>query len=156
MDQPRIEQLEEKRLVGMKTIMTLAENTTASLWQSFMPRLREVNRNTALGLYSVQLYPEGFSFESTDVPFEKWAAVPSEHDIPDGMDAMPAGTYAVFIHRGAVSEFPKTMHFIFDEWMPSSPYRLSARPQFEIMGPDYRGPSDPDSKEEVWIPIELK
>ena len=159
MDDPRIKETSATRLIGIKTLTTLSQHNASALWQKFMPRLGEIERIPELGLYSVQVYPEGFTLQSMDVPFEKWAAVPSTAGlIPEGMNELivPAGMYAVFTHYGPVSEFPRTVHHIFNEWMPESPYIMANRPQFEIMGPDYKGPNDPDSREEVWIPVEEK
>jgi len=159
MNNPRIEEIGAKRLVGIMTETTLSDHNASVLWQRFMPRLGEIDRDPELGLYSVQIYPKGFTLQSTEMPFEKWAAVPSsDGTVPAGMSQLiiPEGLYAVFIHYGPVSNFPETIKYIFNEWMPESSYVMASRPQFEIMGPDYKGPDDPDSMEEVWIPIELK
>lgn len=40
--EPRIETLIEKKLVGKRMTMSLAENKTAILWQSFMPKRRRL------------------------------------------------------------------------------------------------------------------
>ena len=155
---PRIIESTGFRLVGMKVRMTMNDNQTAKLWQSFMPRLKEINRDNNLGLYSVQVYPEGFGMHTRDMLFDKWAATRSEDpQLPNGMDELlvPAGLYAVFIHQGPISTFPQTIQHIFNVWMPDSDYVLDRRPQFEIMGPRYKG-EHPDSEEEVWIPIDRR
>ena len=63
------------------------------------------------------------------------------------------GSYAVFIHKGATDTFHKTAEFIFSVWLPNSKYELDNRKHFEIMKENYLGPNNPDSEEEVWVPI---
>jgi len=67
----------------------------------------------------------------------------------------PEGLYAVFVHKGAASEGPKTYQYIFTTWLPASDYQLDNRPHFAIMGEKYKG-EDPGSEEELWIPIKPK
>jgi AraC family transcriptional regulator len=61
--------------------------------------------------------------------------------------------YAVFKHKGATSSFHLTSDYIFNHWIPQSEYELDHRPHFEILGDQYLGPDNPESEEEVWIPI---
>jgi AraC family transcriptional regulator len=68
---------------------------------------------------------------------------------------LTGGLYAVFIHKGSASAGPKTFQYIFGTWIPNSIYDVDNRPHFEILGNKYKN-EDPDSEEEVWIPIKLK
>lgn len=163
---PDFRVIKQKRLVGMRINMTLADNQTSVLWQSFMPRLHEIDNRSNQDLYSIQRMPTNLTFaEFTPIiEFEKWAAVEIDSheiidakNIPDGMQCtnIEAGQYAVFIHRGPAHEFPSTMAYIFGEWLPSSSYELDNRAQFEIMKPGYR-PDDENAEEEVWVPVKRK
>jgi AraC family transcriptional regulator len=58
--QPGLAILTEKKLVGMKLTMTLADNQTFKLWQSFMPRRREIGNKLTTELFSMQVYPQNF------------------------------------------------------------------------------------------------
>jgi AraC family transcriptional regulator len=75
--------------------------------------------------------------------------------IPEKMDTLilEAGMYAVFIHKGNVEAFVNTFKHILYTWLPNSKYILDDRPHFEILGDAYLGPNNPNSKEEIWIPI---
>ncbi len=77
--------------------------------------------------------------------------------LPDGMEALilPAGEYAVFIHRGPASEGYKTFGYIFNRWLPDSGFEIDSRPHFEVLGDRYINDS-PLSEEEIWIPIRQK
>jgi AraC family transcriptional regulator len=89
--------------------------------------------------------------------FIKWAAVQvlDFENIPAGMDRLiiPAGSYAIFVHKGPVHTFYRTIQYIYGQWLPDSDYVLDQRPQFEIMTEKYLGPDHPDSEEQVWIPV---
>ena len=45
--------------------------------------------------------------------------------------------------------------YIFSEWIPQSDYSVDDRPHFEVLGAKYKN-NDPDSEEEIWIPIKKK
>lgn len=159
--EPRIEILTKKKLVGMRLQMSLSDNRTAELWRSFMPRRKEIKNNLSTELFSMQVYDQSYNFGEfdPDVSFEKWAAIEVSDfsSIPAEMEtfALPGGLYSVFIHKGAASNEPKTFQYIFGTWLPNSEYSLDNRPHFEILGVNYKN-EDPDSEEEVWIPIKRK
>lgn len=125
-----------------------------------MPRRKEIQNSVGIELYSIEVYPASF-FNSVypGAAFEKWAAIEvKNYDvIPDGMETItsPEGVYAVFVHRGPASAGPKTYQYIFGTWLPQSEYLVDERPHFAIMGEKYKH-EDPDSEEELWIPIKLK
>lgn len=157
----RIEYLEEKKLLGMHLGMTLAGNRTRELWQSFMPRLHEIQNRAGKELISMQVYPPGFNIQEfgMQTEFEKWACTElnSLDHIPEGMESflLPAGLYAVFLHKGPASRGAESFRYIFGNWLPHSGYVLDQRPHFELLGEKYKNES-PDSEEEIWIPVREK
>jgi AraC family transcriptional regulator len=157
---PRIETLIAKKLVGNRMTMTLSNDNTFELWRSFMP-LRKVIQNVVnTDLFSLQIYPPGF-FDNINptVTFEKWAAieVADFNNVPvDLMTlSLPGGLYAVFSYKGLPTAAAGTFQFIFGTWIPNSGYLVDNRPHFEILGEKYKT-DDPDSEEEIWIPIQSK
>ena len=158
--EPRIEMLAEKKLVGKQMIMSLTNNKTPELWRSFMPRRKEIQNSIGTDLYSMQVYDEGyFRNFNPNATFTKWGAVEvTDFDsIPAEMESivLPAGLYAVFLYKGAASAGAKTFQYIFETWLPNSDYFLDNRPHFEVLGAKYKN-DDPDSEEEIWIPIKAK
>lgn len=157
---PIIKNSSEKKLIGKRIKMTLAENKTYELWKSFMPRRKEIRNNLTAELISMQVYDESLDFRNFNphTVFEKWATVEVDDfsTIPDGMESytLTGGLYAVFIHKGS-STSTKTFEYIFGTWLPGSDYLLDTRAHFEILGEKYKNDS-PDSEEEVWIPIKPK
>ena len=158
--QPRIELINEKRVAGIRLPMSFAGNRTRELWQSFMPRRREIAEAVGTELYSIEVYSRDFlnAFDP-DTEFEKWAAVEvSGFDKPpEGLETLtaPAGQYAVFLHHGPASEAIITYTYIFQTWLPGSEFTLDARPHFAVMGDKYKN-EDPESEEEIWIPVKAK
>jgi AraC family transcriptional regulator len=155
----RIETLAEKKLVGKRIRMTLSDNKTTMLWQSFMPRRKEIKNTTSNELFSMQVYGEAPEYPDPNREFEKWAAieVTDFNDVPDGMETyvLKGGLYAVFIHKGGPETFERTFNFIYNVWMPASDFQLDSREHFEILGEKYKHGSL-DAEEEVWIPIKIK
>jgi AraC family transcriptional regulator len=157
--QPRIENIAEKKLVGKRMTMTLADNRTFALWRSFMPERQKIRNNLNAELISLQVYPPSFDFGFTDptTEFEKWAAVEvSDFDsVPAGMEpfVLAGGLYAIFHYRGLSSD-PKIFQYIFGTWLSNSNYALDHRPHFEVLGEKYKN-NDPASEEEIWIPIKV-
>jgi len=157
---PRIETLQEKKLVGKRMQMSFTNNHTKALWQGFMPMKGEIMNSRGHELYSLEVYPPlYFNKFNPDTPFGKWAAieVTGPGIIPEGMEALllPAGLYAVFLYKGRASEAFRTYRYIFETWMPGSIYETDDRPHFAVMGEKYRH-DEPDSEEEIWIPIRPK
>lgn len=156
----RIEILTGKKMIGKRTRMSVSENKTFDLWRSFMPRRKEIKSNIGEELYSIQVYDTSY-FENFNPgkKFEKWAAVEVTDygTVPEEMEtfSLPGGLYAVFLYKGAASEGGKAFQYIFETWFPSSDYMLDYRPHFEILGEKYKN-EDPDSEEEIWIPIKIK
>lgn len=158
--QPRIEILTEKKLVGNRLTMTLANNLTFRLWQSFMPQRKEIINNINNDLISMQVFPPAFdfTFSKLNAEFEKWAAVEVANFnlIPDEMETfiLQGGLYAVFDYKGSSND-PQIFQYIFETWLPNSDYTIDNRPHFEVLGEKYKN-NDPASEEEIWIPIKLK
>ncbi|WP_321436865.1 GyrI-like domain-containing protein [uncultured Bacteroides sp.] len=158
--EPRIELLTEKKLVGKRLNMTLSNDRTFELWHSFMPHRKEIKNSVSTDLFCLQVYDKNLDFKDFNplTEFEKWAAIEVSDfkEIPDNMETytLKGGLYAVFIHKGAASSFPKTFQFIFNEWLPKSEYELDNREHFDLMGDKYKN-NDPESEEEIWVPVRL-
>ncbi|HNW52309.1 MAG TPA: GyrI-like domain-containing protein [Prolixibacteraceae bacterium] len=157
--EPRIEKLNEKKLVGKRLIMSLSDNRTGELWRSFMPGRKEISYKLTNDFISMAIYSPTYfeDFKPANL-FEKWAAVEVsdfEH-VPGDMETftLTAGLYAVFDYKGSSSD-NRIFQYIFGVWLPNSVYSLDDRPHFEVLGDQYKN-ADPDSEEEIWIPIRTK
>ncbi|MFK7813261.1 MAG: GyrI-like domain-containing protein [Maribacter sp.] len=157
----RIEVFPRKKLIGKSLRMSLADNKTSQLWKSFMTEKSAIKNTVGTDLYSIQVYDELHYFKNFNpqTEFTKCAAieVDKHEDIPNDFSSftIESGLYAVFLHKGTVIEFSKTMQYIFSQWLPQSEYELDNRPHFEVLGEKYKN-NDPNSEKEVWIPIRIK
>ncbi|HLP96505.1 MAG TPA: GyrI-like domain-containing protein [Saprospiraceae bacterium] len=146
-----------RTFVGISMSMSLIDNRTVELWRQFMPRRHVVGGRVGEEMYSLQVYPEGYyeRFNPATV-FEKWALVEVAPgtEAPEGMTLfqLPEGDYATFIHKGDVAAFVARLQYVLQEWIPASGLILDARPHFEVLGEKYRN-GDPESEEEVWVPV---
>jgi AraC family transcriptional regulator len=158
---PEIRALIPRKLVGLHLRMSLANNKTFTLWNTFMPRLKEIRNRVSEDRFSLQVYDRAShaGVYAPDTEFEKWAAVEvSSHElIPEGMEpfALEGGTYAVFAYKGRARDAAPTFRFIFETWLPSSGFVLAHRPHFEILGTQYKNEL-PESEEEIWVPVNAK
>jgi len=156
-----LKNLQEKKLVGKNLKMSLANNKTFELWQSFRQRQTEIKNNVSSNLYSIQIFQPAFDLKNFTfhTEFEKWAAieVASFDEVPEDFQTyvLKGGLYAVFIHKGTPESFPQTWQYIFHQWLPQPGYELDDREHFEMLGEKYKR-NDPTSEEEVWIPIRQK
>jgi AraC family transcriptional regulator len=157
---PRIELLQQKKLAGIFLTMSLLNDRTIELWRSFLPLRKQISDIIGNELYSIGIYDCHY-FENFNPgrEFIKGAAVEVTDDITPaaGMNTLviPSGLYAVFFYKGKPSEGSGFFHYIFSTWLPQSDFVMDDRPHFEILGTNYKN-DDPDSEEEIWIPIKHK
>ena len=163
----RIVTLDPTTLLGKSLEMSLAQDKTRELWQSFGPLVKHIKHRKGRNLISLQKFSSVFEPKKFDpnTSYTKWAAVALKEDHRDeiyrskvpGLDPyeIQGGLYAVFKHIGPASEFRKSMEFIYGEWFPNSLYEVDDREHFEVLPEGYR-PDDPNAKEEIWIPIRKK
>ena len=156
---PRIEALKEKKLIGYNIKMSLSNNKTGQLWGQFAPRIKEIQNRTSVDKISMQIYPPSYYEQfNPNNEFEKWATIEVNdfENIPNGMKTfvLKEGLYAVFDYKGSSAD-NSIFQYIFFKWLPDSNYVVDDRPHFEVLGPKYKN-NDPDSEEEIWIPIREK
>jgi len=156
--QPRIENLNPKKLIGIRVRMSLKNNKTFELWNSFVPRLKEITNRKSNERLSLQVYESPLSSNNLTQEFEKWALVEvlNFEKVPQKMETfiLESGLYAVFYYKGLNTDH-RIFRYIFNDWLPKSNYVVDKRPHFEILGEKYKN-ADPNSEEEIWIPIRKK
>jgi len=156
---PRIETINEKKLLGMRLTVSLADYKVGALWKRFMPRRKEIINYLNDDLVSMAVYKPTYfaNFKPTN-EFEKWAAVEVTdfNNVPNEMEAiiLPSGLYGIFDYKGSSAD-NSVFQYIFGTWLPGSEYDLDDRPHFEIFGNKYKN-NDPQSEEKIWIPIKVK
>ncbi len=158
--QPRFEISPAKNLIGLKVETSFTNNQTGLLWQTFMPRRNEIGHTLHSNLFSLQVYPPDYFSQAFDPSrtYLKWALaeVLNFDAIPQGMESfvLVGGLYAVFDYKATIPA-PVFFQQLYTNWLPQSGYALDQRPHFELLGEKYKK-DDPNSEEEVWIPVKLK
>lgn len=156
---PEIKIVSPKKLIGMSINTSIADYGAPGLWQRFMPQLKSIEIKIGAEKYSIQIYNNLFSYSDfhPELIFKYWAATEVQNfkSVPNGMETLelPGGKYAVFIHKGTMANFQKTLNYIHLKWLPNSEFELDHRPHFEVLDDRYLGPQNPESQEEVWVPI---
>ncbi len=154
---PKIKNILKKKFIGMSIKMSLTNNKTGELWGTFMPIREKIKNNLNSELISLQIYERGFKY-SPDTEFEKWALseVTDFDNVPNYMETftLEGGLYAVFNYKGNSND-TSIFQYIFTNWLPNSAFLLDNRPHFEVLGEKYKN-NDPNSEEEIWIPIKKK
>jgi len=156
----KLQTIDAKKIAGMSILTSPAKSQAPIIWRKFMPRRGELKGPENDVYYSIQDYPNTYSFASFDpqAEFTTWAAkeVDDHHNFPQDIETtlIKGGLYATWIHHGTVDSFSQNMGHFFISWLPKSGYMLDlSRKHFERLGKDFLGPQNPDSKEEVFIPI---
>lgn len=156
--EPIIKTFPTTKFIGKNLTFTYDDYRAFELWSSFMPRRKEIANAIGMELYNIQINPENYDFQP-NTPFVKWAAVAVSdfNVVPTEMNSLeiPEGLYAVFHYKGNQNNAATFFKAIYTQWLPNSDYELDHRPQFEILGDKYKH-NDPNSEEEIWIPIKMK
>lgn len=70
-----------------------------------------------------------------------------------GVQTIPGGRYAVFLHRGPYEQYQRTYDAIFGDWLPRSGEQLRDEPAFELY---LNHPGETPAAElrtEIWVPL---
>lgn len=71
-----------------------------------------------------------------------------------GVQIIPGGKYAVFVHKGPYDRLNETYDQIYAAWLPKSPYRLRDTPCFERYLKDPRRTKPENLETEIYVPIQ--
>lgn len=153
----RIETSLSKTLYGISMEMSFAENKTAVLWRNFMQIRKEFQEPLNPDLYSLQIYPKNFFKEfNAQKTFKKYALVELKEvlQLPENAEKFELieGLYLVIDFKGDGAMFQEMFLYVLNTLLPQLGYKMDNRPHFEILGEKYKN-MDPNSEEEVWIPI---
>lgn len=144
--EPRIE---NGRLLLIAGLEEREQSRVPEVWERFGPYMGSVPTETGW-------YAYGVCTESNDGTFSYIAGVEVERvdELPDEMASVlvPAGRYAVFVHRGNVSSIHETFDAIHNSWQPNTSHEVLGTPFFERYGEEF-DPLTGLGGVEIWIPI---
>lgn len=132
MDEPRIETRPALRLAGVRArfVSALAADSDAPdvigpLWGRLHEQLEGVTPVEPGVFYGwTTLAPEASRSRPDELEYVAGVEVAPDAQAPEGMVAVEtaAGLYAVFEHRGPIWTFHDAVRWIYEEWLPASPY----------------------------------
>ncbi len=164
--EPRIETKPAILVMGLQAAFIAGRSPDSNageivgpLWSRFHARQSEVEA-VEPGVYVGWSFlgPPDQRAREDEVEYVAGVQVTPGCDVPDGMVAIEtaAGLYAVFEHRGAMSEFAGLVRSIYGEWLPTSGCRGNGLGDLERY--DSRGTDDgacaTEGSVEYWLGIE--
>ncbi len=156
--EPKIVDRGEELVVGMADSFHEGEHKEiGELWPKFMARVSEIHDTKSgytLGVCAAS-HPD-VKLQDGDT-FVYIAAMPVKdlENPPKGMVAMkiPASKYAVFTHKGPISELPHTIRYIWGTWVPRNSDRHKKNaPDLEIYDERFN-PKTLDGEFDIYVPI---
>lgn len=154
--QPKIIEITEKKLVGISLEMSMAENKTAQLFQTFMPRRNEIKNRLNPFVFDLQEYPPNYFQQfNPKAKFRKYALAEVSRfaDIPKKMQqfVLPRGKYAVF--NGYFDN--RIFEYIYSEWLPHSGFVVDKRPHFDILDENQKS-GNVKNHQDIYIPVKTR
>ena len=154
--EPNIIELKQFTVVGLETFGKPKDSEYSTLWDTLFEKSSEIQHMVDSDIaYGIDSYTN--DVVTTDTGFYMVGCeVNSFDELPARMSAktIPANTYAVFTYQGAIdSKLRDTFQYIYHEWLPHSGYIQAGAYDFEKYGADFKGPQDPASSIELYVPI---
>ena len=163
MQKPQIIAKPAFKVVGMKVTTTLNENiakgTIPNLWTKFLPHManipNRINEKISYGICAGDSFDIDNHTRDSDYDYIAGVEVESFDDVPEGMITreVPERKYAVFTHRGPLSNLKFTLDYIYGPWAQKSDYKIVQGDDFEQYD-DRFIPAGDDSELDIYIPIE--
>lgn len=160
--QPQIVEKPPMTFVGLEASFKhgLSPETTnylviPPLWKQFSGRAKELPNREGHAMYGI-IYgrPEEERSHPHELQYIAAVAVAEVGDIPDGMVArtIPAGTFAVFLHRGPIHKIAETCREIYRVWLPQSPWQHAQVADIELYDDRFCAEGK-ESEMEYWISV---
>ncbi len=158
---PKIIEKKGFKTVGLRYFGNNSENEIPVLWQEFMQRSHEIKhigkQYHFFGLCTTATF-EGSnneSMENMDFEYVAGADVTELKDIPEGMVGREVedGKYAVFTHKGALSDLKETYNYIYGKWIQSGEYEIAGLYDFEFYNEKFDPSGSESSELYIYVPI---
>lgn len=157
---PRIVELPEIRIAGIRGETTLRDNRLRELWDRTNSLYKQIpNRipgGRSLGICEAcaenTLYTMNDDILFTEVAGTEVSSFEGLTE-PFVQKIIPGGRYAVFTHRGTLRMLPQTFDYIWGTWFLTTKEELDWREDFELYDERFLGYDHPDSEVDLYIPV---
>lgn len=160
--EPRIVEKPELRVIGFEAtfISVMSPDATnfsviGPLWDRLVKSVGGIPNRIGDEMFGV-IYgrPAAERSHLHELQYLAGVAVDSIREIPEGMvtRTIPAGTFALFTHRGPIKNIGDTVAAIYRGWLPQSAYQHAQIGDVELYDRRFRMNED-DSEMEYWISV---
>ncbi len=153
---PQLLECEEKQLVGTSFFIkngTKIDDLSRE-WTLFLNEVHTIkNVIKPQRLYQVQYWSDNQDLDG--MYFFTGVEVSKVEDINPlfVLKIIPAGKFLRFIHKGLANKVGYTYKYIYNQFLPSTDYKLNKPFNFEYYGEKCLGPYNEKSESEIFIPI---
>lgn len=159
---PKIVELPDIKVIGLRGKTTLRDNVIPKLWQDFQTLLPQIPNcipnGRGFGICEACNEGNDIYHMNADVLFSEvvGAEVDSFEGIMEPLVAkvLQGGRYAVFTHKGSLTFLQKTFDYIWGTWFLNTREVLDNREDFELYDERFLGFDNPDSQVDLYIPIQ--
>ncbi|OPZ77570.1 MAG: Right origin-binding protein [Alphaproteobacteria bacterium ADurb.Bin438] len=159
--EPKIIEIKNVKIIGMSCMSSIKNNLIPDLWNRFMPRIHEIeNKSENFKAYGVCLCSstdnkKGDFTEDTEFTEIAGVNVTSFDKIPEGMTSyeIEGGKYAVFTHKGALSNLRMTYDYIYGTWIAKTDLKLKNCDSFELYDERFNIKNQETSEFDIYVPI---
>jgi AraC family transcriptional regulator len=155
--QPKIVERDADIAVGVGNSFTQGDTEKIKgMWMKFVERIPEIRnqKDYSLGV-CMSAHPD-VALKPGDT-FVYVAAMPVSkvEDVPQGMVVceLPKSKYAVFTHKGPISDIRHTVEYIWGTWIPEGHYKIRDIPDFELYDERF-DPVTACGEVDIYVPIE--
>lgn len=157
---PRIVELPEILVAGLRGETTLRDNRLKELWERAFASFPQIPGRIpgGRGFGICEACNDNVIYTmNEDVTFTEVAGieVSSFDGVPEGVvtKVLKAGRYAVFTHRGSLSMLRRTFDYIWGTWFLTTREEVDGREDFELYDERFLGYDHPDSEVDLYIPV---
>ncbi len=157
MMEPVIKHRPAFRVIGpAKSFHDSSFEAIGKFWEEFlqqMPAIKGRISAETFGICSAQ-HPAVVKQDDSQFIYIPCVPVDTNAPIPAGMVdlVVPENKYAVFTHKGPLSEFPQTLNFIWGNWVPNHQNQRTFDPDFELYDERFQY-QNAASEIDVYIPV---
>jgi len=157
----KMREMDDLKVVGIKReILTkTSHQQIGALWGEFIGRWGELEAYKNSPVVGVCFHDPRF-MDKQPAPEDKWwymagIIIEGEIELPEGMiiHEIPASKYAVFTHKGPLSNLGETYKYISVDWIQQVDYEFYAHDELEWYDERFK-PEDPENSEyDLYIPV---
>lgn len=157
---PKIVEISEIKLIGLKEETSLSNNHIKQLWEKFYDLIDQIPNQVEYGrkLGICESCFENIHFTLTNESiFSDFVGVEvtSTNQVkpPFCSKVIPKGRYAVFSHKGSLQTLPQTIDYIWGTWLLNTKEEVDEREPFELYDHRFLEYYHPENIVDIYIAI---